>query len=347
MKKSILLVADPFITVPPDTYGGIERIVDFLAEGLLKNGRIVNLACRKNSKCLVPQTELEYSNNSRFCRIKNALRIAQITRKEKYSIIHSFGHIDLTALLWPLKYKIIQSFQSIPNKRVLCKRLNILPLKNMTFTVCGQHMVNETSSLVPTVVIHNGIKLDKFKFEDRVEKDAPFVFLGRIEPIKGAHHAIQIAKSTGRMLIIAGNISDNSQSRNYYSKMIKPNLSDRIKYIGPINDLQKNKLLGSAAALLMPIEWDEPFGIVMVEALACGTPVVGIRRGAVPEIIEDGVTGAICSDIDSMINAARNVNKYSRHCCRSAAESKFSSDLIVSKYEELYQEKLSYTYYNK
>jgi glycosyltransferase involved in cell wall biosynthesis len=341
MNKSILLVADPFISIPPETYGGIERIVDFLAEGLSKRGWITHLACKTDSKCPVLKIPLESSNYHRWSRMKNALRIARQIRKENYSIIHSFGHIDLTALLWPLNYSIIQSFQSIPIQSVLKKRLDILPLKNMTFTVCGQHMVKEISTLVPTTGIHNGVKIDKFQFVERVPEDAPFVFLGRIEPIKGTHHAIRIAKATGRKLIIAGNISDNNQSIEYFSSMVKPELSDRIRYIGPINDLEKNKLLGSAAALLMPIEWNEPFGIVMVEALACGTPVIGMESGAIPEIVEDGITGACCGSVEEMINAARFIHKYDRYSCRRVAETEFSSDVIINQYENLYNRIIS------
>lgn len=341
MNRSILLIADPFISVPPETYGGIERIVDFLAEGLSQRGWITHLACKSNSNCSVLKIPLECTKYTRWNRIINAQRIAQKARKEKYSIIHSFGHIDLTALLWPLNYRIIQSFQSIPQESVIRKRMNILPLKNVTFTVCGDHMVKDMPTILPSIPIHNGVKLDKYSFVEKVADDAPFVFLGRIEAIKGTHHAIQIAKTVGRRLIIAGNISDNNQSLKYFKSMIEPELSDQIRYIGPIDDKQKNILLGSAAALLMPIEWNEPFGIVMVEALACGTPVIGMRRGAVPEILEDGVTGACCASIDDMIKASRIVNSYSRYSCRQAAEIKFSSDIIITKYERLYKRIIS------
>jgi glycosyltransferase involved in cell wall biosynthesis len=202
-------------------------------------------------------------------------------------------------------------------------------------------MVKDISTILPTIPIHNAVIVDKYSFVNEVEDDAPFVFLGRILPIKGTHHAIQIAKTIGRRLIIAGNISDTGLSLNYFKSMIEPELSDQIRYIGPIDDTQKNMLLGSAAALLMPIEWNEPFGIVMVEALACGTPVIGMRRGAVPEIVEDGVTGSCCESLEDMIKASRNVNSYSRYSCRQAAERKFSSDIIITKYESLYQKIIS------
>jgi hypothetical protein len=131
MKKSILLIADPFISVPPETYGGIERIVDFLAEGLARRGWITHLACKSNSNCSVLKIPLQCTKYTHWNRIINAQRIAQNARKENYSIIHSFhsfGHIDLTALLWPLNYSIIQSFQSIPQESVIRKRMNILPV---------------------------------------------------------------------------------------------------------------------------------------------------------------------------------------------------------------------------
>ena len=122
---------------------------------------------------------------------------------------------------------------------------------------------------------------------------------------------------------------------------MEPYLCEQITYIGPVNDIQKNLLLGQAAAFLMPILWDEPFGIVMAEALACGTPVIGFSRGALPEIVTHGVTGACCSTIEEIIDATLNFQSFSRQECRKAAETRFSSDRIVDEYVDYYEEILS------
>jgi glycosyltransferase involved in cell wall biosynthesis len=337
----ILLVADPYVPVPPVYYGGVERIVNFLAEGLKNRGWDVTLACHPDSTCQVKRLPLCQSGFYQYSRISNLVSVAREIFTGHYDLIHSFGHCDLTAIFWPSSRLQIQSFQAPPHPGALAKRMKLLPRKNMWLTTCGHHMVKNYQHFAPTRGIHNGVKIEDFTFQASVETDAPLVFLGRIEPIKGTHHAIHIARETGRRLIIAGNLSDNELSRGYFAREIQPHLTERIEFIGPVNDVQKNQLLGSAAAFLMPIEWDEPFGIVMAEALACGTPVIGTSRGALPEIVDHGITGACCSDIGEMIEAARDVAIFRRSECRRSAERYFSSDVIIEQYVALYQEILA------
>jgi glycosyltransferase involved in cell wall biosynthesis len=198
-------------------------------------------------------------------------------------------------------------------------------------------MVKEFKDIAPTHAIHNGVRIEQFEFREQVAPEAPLVFLGRIEPIKGTHTAIQIAKATGRKLIIAGNRSNKPEMDRYFVEQVEPHLSDRIRYIGAVNDIQKNELLGSAAAFLMPIDWDEPFGIVMAEALACGTPVIGAARGALPEIVDHGITGACCESVDEMIAAVHQVENFSRHACRQSVETRFAAPIIVDQYISLYE----------
>jgi glycosyltransferase involved in cell wall biosynthesis len=198
-------------------------------------------------------------------------------------------------------------------------------------------MVKDFNDIAPTHAIHNGVRIEQFDFREQVAPEAPLVFLGRIEPIKGTHTAIQIAKATGRKLIIAGNRSNKPEMDRYFVEQVEPHLSDRILYIGAVNDIQKNELLGSAAAFLMPIDWDEPFGIVMAEALACGTPVIGAARGALPEIVDHGITGACCESVDEMIAAVHQVENFSRHACRQSAETRFAAPIIVDQYISLYE----------
>jgi glycosyltransferase involved in cell wall biosynthesis len=163
------------------------------------------------------------------------------------------------------------------------------------------------------------------------------VFLGRIEEIKGPHLAIDVARETGRRLVIAGNVPDDH--RAYFERTIAPHVDGRaVTFVGAVDDAEKNRLLGSAAALLMPVLWEEPFGIVMAEALACGTPVIGLARGAVPEVVDDGVTGFVCEDVRGMVQAVGRVSRLSRQACRSDAERRFSDTAIVDAYERLYRE---------
>src|SRR5258705_1971038 len=165
--------------------------------------------------------------------------------------------------------------------------------------------------------------------------DAPLAFLGRIERIKGTHTAIHIARASGRRLVIAGNVADE----HYFRTEVAPHLDDRmVSYVGEVDDAAKTELLGDSAALLMPIEWDEPFGIVMAEAFACGTPVIGFARGSVPEVVRHGVNGFIVRDISEASDAVGRLDQIDRDAGRRGCEGRFSCDAEVSAYESLYRE---------
>lgn len=335
--KSILLVADPFLPVPPLTYGGVERIVDILAEGLAKRGWNVTLAGHPESTCKVQLLPHPTHRCDRAGRLTNTWNLLKHLTAHRYDLIHSSAHYDLTAPLWPLPQKLIQTFHAPPIWSAFNKRVRLIPKRNLWFTTVGHHMVDAFSGIAPTEGIHNAVKIGEFTFQGHVAADTPLVFLGRIERIKGTHTAIRIAKATNRRLIIAGNRSDNPEVDRYFTEEVEPHLSDQITYIGPVDANQKDRLLGDAAALLMPIEWDEPFGLVMAEALACGTPVIGFARGALPEIVDHRSTGACCQTVDEMIEAVRHVENFSRHACRHSAQSRFSSDGLIDRYISFYQ----------
>jgi glycosyltransferase involved in cell wall biosynthesis len=333
-----LLVADPFLPVPPLTYGGVERIVDILAEGLAKRGWDVTLACHPESTCGVKILPLPSPKLGSKGRMVNAARLLAHCLRHRYDIVHTSAHYDLTTLMWPLSQKVIHTFHALPDWEPFAKRLRFIPRRNLWFTTVGKHMVPALEHIAPTTAIHNAIKITDFTYQNEVREDAPLVFLGRIQEIKGTHTAIRIAKESGRRLVIAGNRSANPEIDRFFREEVEPHLSEQITYIGSIGTTEKNQLLGEAAAFLMPIEWDEPFGLVMVEALACGTPVIGIARGAVPEIVEEGVTGACCNSTEEMIQAVKRISIYSRKACRTAAETRFSSKIMVDHYVDFYEE---------
>lgn len=308
-----------------------------LAEGLAANDWEVTLLSNPDSTCDVARIPLASRSWHGKRRAINSAHTAWQALTGGHDLVHSFAHYDLGVPLWPLPKPLIQSFQSYPHPGAFAKRINNIPRKHVWFTTCGHHMVEHFETYAPTMAIHNGIKLADFTYREQVAEDAPLVFLGRIEFIKGTHHAIRIAQETGRKLIIAGNRSNNPDTDRYFVEQVEPHFGDRVQYIGPVNDAQKNELLGNAAAFLMPIEWDEPFGIVMAEALACGTPVIGAARGALPEIVDNGVTGRGCLTVNEMIVAVKNVGSFSRRSCRLAAEENFASDKIVRKYIDFYE----------
>jgi glycosyltransferase involved in cell wall biosynthesis len=181
-----------------------------------------------------------------------------------------------------------------------------------------------------------------FQASLRIAVDAPLLFLSRVERIKGAHTAIEIAQQAGRILIIAGNKVESGEGALYWANKIAPHIDGRqIKYVGPVNNEQKRDLLSEAAALVVPVQWGEPFGIVFVEALACGTPVISCPRGALPEIIEHSRHGFLVNSVAEGVEAVRHVGTISRQVCRARAEERFSQHVVASQYESLYERILS------
>jgi glycosyltransferase involved in cell wall biosynthesis len=182
--------------------------------------------------------------------------------------------------------------------------------------------------------VHHGLPVDLFCFRERHE--GYLAFLGRISPEKQVDHAIRIAGEVGMPLKIAAKVA--KEDREYFECRIEPLLdSSFVEFVGEIGESEKNDFLGGACALLFPIDWPEPFGLVMIEAMACGTPVVAYRHGSVPEIIEDGVNGYVVSNIREALDAVRLTRDFDRRRCRETFEKRFSDRRMVDDYMELYQ----------
>ncbi len=190
--------------------------------------------------------------------------------------------------------------------------------------------------------IPNFVDTESYEFSLAVAPDAPLVFLSRVEAIKGAHLAIEVAKRTGRRLVIAGNHASSGPELDYWESSIQPHVGrDGIEYIGPVDDPAKIRLLNTAAAMIVPIQWEEPFGIVFAEALACGTPVISCPRGALPEIVREGVDGFLVRDVDEACRAVGAIGRIDRGACRRRAETSFSARAVSGRYEALYRSLLA------
>jgi len=339
-RMHIAITADPDIPVPPIGYGGIERIIHFLVEGLHAAGHDVTLFAHRDSRvsCDLVPYERE-SGRSAVDTARLATTIARGVYRRQVDIIHSFGRL---ASLAPLALHPAPKFMSYqraitPRSIRLARRLFGSSLE---FTACSRQMIAPVETIGRWHVVYNGVPLGTYTPTAAVDHDAPLVFLGRVEHIKGTHLALEVARRTHRRLVIAGNIAPEHQQ--YFDTRIAPHLDGTfITYVGAVNDAEKNALLGKAAAMLMPILWEEPFGIVMAEALACGTPVIGLRRGAVPEVIRHGVTGWIADDVEGMVTGVERVSSFDRRVCRVDAEQRFSDRVIVARYEALYQSRLA------
>ncbi len=207
----------------------------------------------------------------------------------------------------------------------------------LRFTAISHSVMQGVADLGTWHLVFNGVALSTYRFCPDPGPDAPLVFLGRVEKIKGPHLAIEIARRARIPLVIAGNVA--TEHRGFFEAEIAPYVDGvRVKYVGPVDDQQKSTLLGQARAFLMPILWEEPFGIVMVEAMACGTPVIGFSRGAVPEVVEHGVTGFVADDIDGLTAAVHRLAEIDRTRCRARVESLFSDQAIVPAYADIYRE---------
>ena len=350
MRLRIALTADPYLPVPPKLYGGIERVVHFLARGLVERGHDVTLFAHPDSRSagtLVPYGVPPHTGApARFGELVQ-VGAGLWRRRHRLDLVHSFGR--LAALLPVLPLRRLPKIQSYQRERVPwtgIARAVRLAGPSLRFTACSDSVWRERAERGPRGgawrTVPNGVEVTAYDFSAQVAPDAPLVFLGRLETIKGPHHAIAIARAAGRRLVIAGNRVEHAEGRDYFRREISPQLDgDRVTWIGPVDDTQKNTLLGSAAALLMPIEWEEPFGIVMTEALACGTPVIGFARGSVPEVVRDGVNGYLCRDRGEAAAAVARLARIDRAAVRADCEARFGDGAVVDAYERLYVEMVS------
>jgi glycosyltransferase involved in cell wall biosynthesis len=331
----IFITADPELPVPPRLYGGIERVIAELVDGLVERGHDVTLFAHAESGTrgdLIPYPASR--SRSRSDTVRNAATISSAYLARRPQVVHSFSRVAYLTPLLALPVPKVMSYQRpVTRSRVLWAQK--LARGTLRFTGCSRHLIEPVRDIGEWQVVYNCVPVDRFPFSEQVPSDAPLVFLGRIEAIKGAHLAVSAALAAGRRLIIAGTVAP--EHRDYFDAEIAPRVDGRlVEYIGPVDDAAKADLLSGAAALLMPVLWDEPFGIVMAEALACGTPVIGLDRGAVSEVVNDGVTGSVCETVDEMVQAIGRVGTLQRAACRKAAVERFSPAAIVSGYEAVY-----------
>jgi glycosyltransferase involved in cell wall biosynthesis len=336
----VAIAADPRIPVPPRLYGGIERIVHMLVCGLVERGHEVTLFAHEDSE--VPCRHVPYGGTDPQAltdTIRDTLSISRLAFNRP-DVVHSFGRLVYLAALLPLRVPKIMTYQRGPTTSRIRYAMSLAREGSLVFTGCSDHITDEIRLYAPARTIYNGVPLDTYDFQPSVPDDAPLVFLGRIAPIKGTQTAVEVAQRSGRPLVIAGNVPEDQQ--DFFHEQIESHVDgEQIQYVGPVDDEKKNELLGRAAAFLMPIEWEEPFGIVMAEAMACGTPVIGTRRGAVPEVVEDGVTGFVGDTTDALVEAVDRLNELDRSATRERCERLFSDRAVVDEYESLYEDMVS------
>jgi glycosyltransferase involved in cell wall biosynthesis len=331
----IALTADPELAVPPSHYGGIERIIDMLARALIERGHEVTLFARGGSNCPVNRIAWPGRHSTRLLdTVGNSVTLSRYVLAGRFDIVHSFSRIAYLLPILPLSMPKLMTFQRAvsPRTTAMASRLSRGTLE---FSAISRQMVEAVPLAGRWHHVPNGVPLNVYDFRECAGPDAPLVFLGRVEEIKGPHLAIEIARRAGRRLVIAGNIP--VAHRSWFEAHVAPHIDgQRVRYVGPVDDKEKNILLGEAAALLMPILWDEPFGIVMAEAMACGTPVLGLRRGAVPEVVEHAVTGFVADTVDELVTFVDRLGELDRAAARTRVERFYSDEAVTEGYLKVY-----------
>jgi glycosyltransferase involved in cell wall biosynthesis len=331
----VALIVPPFISVPPRRYGGTELFASHLAEGLSNLG--IDVVLYTNGESTLPverrwlyakgQWPLEgeiFENLSDINHGAWAARDAAescdlIHVSNAPSIVHS-RFVDV-----PFVYTIHH-----PQNRALSDFYRYYPDVNYVAISDAQR---KRESMPRLRTIHHGIDVQLYHAPRG--KRQHLTFLGRIAPVKGTHIAIEVAKQSGIPLKIAGEIQP--MFRDYYETRVKPHVDGKfIEYVGEADLAAKNELLGNSLALLFPIEWEEPFGLVVIEAMACGAPVLAFPNGSAPELVKDGVSGYLCNSVEQMAKRAKLCEKFNAGEVRSYVTANFSLQRMVGQYAELY-----------
>lgn len=336
----IAQVAPLYESVPPKLYGGTERVVSYLTEELVRMGHEVTLFASGDSETsarLVPGCARALWRDP-GCKetLPQHVKLMELVFADvsRFDLIHfhcDYVHLPLLRRLPCPSLTTLHGRVDIPEVRTLFEEYADIPLASISDS---QRRPVPSANWQGTV--HHGLPRDLHPFSEKSE--GYLAFLGRISPEKRLDRAIEIARRTGRRLKVAAKLY--AEEDDYYREMIEPLLMqsrDFIEFIGEVGGREKDEFLGKADALLFPIDWPEPFGLVMIEALACGTPVIAWREGSVPEVIEDGVTGYIVGSIDEAVSAVNRLQWLDRHDCRRAFETRFDAARMADEYVAIYR----------
>jgi len=340
----IAQVAPLYESVPPKLYGGTERVVSYLTEELVRRGHEVTLFASGDS---VTSAEL-VSGCDQSLRLNQTIQYALpyqlialdqvMQRADEFDVLHF--HIEL------LHFPFIRSL-SQRTVTTLHGRVDGADVMHFFETFAGTPLVaisEDQGTALPASslagIVYNGLPRNLLPFKHR-QPGSYLAFLGRVSPDKGPERAIEIAVRTGLPLRIAAKV--DPADRTYWEQVIEPlvRAHANIEYIGEVNEQQKAKFLGEALGLLFPIHWREPFGLVMIEAMACGTPVIAWPEGAVPEVIEEGISGHVVDSIDAAVAAVKTLHRFDRTVVRRAFERRFTAEHMAEGYLEIYRRLLN------
>ena len=345
----IAIVAPPWIKIPPARYGGIEAVIALLADGLAERGHDVTLFTVMES---VSDAQVRHFFEHEQC----SLLAGQTSIFLNAAITHSLGsYIEIAD---QGDFDIIHDntwkeglasafFIDIPVVHTLHSPLDesnkhfyelFVGRKDLHFTTISDFQQTVLPGLNYAGTVYNSIEIESYPYSE--EKEDYLLYLSRFNHEKAPHIACEAAKRLGMRLILAGKVSEPDE-HEYFDTMIKPYLNDKIKYAGEVSDEEKKRLFAGATAFVYPLQWEEPFGIVMIEAMACGTPVVTYKRGAAPELVENGVNGYLADDFEDLLDCIGKVQDIKSKRCREYVEKHFSVGAMVDGYERVYSQILN------
>ena len=332
------MIAPPWFAIPPEGYGGTEAVVASLVDQLVERGHEVTLvaagpAATRATRHITtyPEPPSELLGSSPMPEVIHAAMAAEALDGLDLDLVHDHS------LAGPLlaRGRDIPTLATIHGPSVgengdYFTRLG----RTLDLVSISRAQRNDAPHLNWAGTVYNAIDLSTFPF--RETKDRDVLWVGRFSPEKGAHVAIQAARRAGRRIVLAGKLNEPAE-QEYFDSEVRPLLGPDAEYVGEADAALKRELYAKSSCLVFPISWDEPFGMVMVEAMACGTPVVATRRGSVPEVIHDGRTGIIVDDVDDLPAAIARADELDPHACRERVAAHFDLPVMGAGYERIYQ----------
>lgn len=335
----IAMIAAPIERIPPKLYGGTERVVSALTEELVRMGHDVTLFASGDSQTSAklvaafpkPLRESYPTSAQIMERIQTTLLHlgSAYAQQDKFDIIHDHTSIFGLSYAQSSRTPVVSTLHG-------CLTQNAIPLYEKFHKPYLVTISNSQSRPAPHLnyisTIYNGLAMHHYPFSD-VHKGY-LLAVGRLCPEKGIHNAITIAQRANLPLIIAAKLEDHHME--YFNQKIKPHLNKKIRWIGEVNERERNELMKHALCFLHPLEWEEPFGLTIIEAMSCGTPVIAFNKGSMPEIIQHGKTGFLAKDIDDAVACIQKLDSIDRQYCRSYSLQHFSSRKMAREYEAVY-----------
>lgn len=342
-KLKIAQIAPIAERVPPKKYGGTERVVYALTEELVRRGHDVTLFATGDSKTSAKLVSV-YPKSLRQAKVKDPYGTNPQTmlnvgyaysQQQKFDVIHDhMGNLSI-ATANMAETPVVMTIHGVidPNYAKL-----LSTFRNPRLVTISNSQQKPAPNLNYAGTVYNGLDMTNYPFSS--SHDGYLLFVGRISMEKGVHFAIQVAEELDLPLIIAAKLDD--VDKPYFDQHIKNHLKGKIKWVGEVNEQQRNRLMSRALCFLHPVTWNEPFGLTLIEAMACGCPVVAFDKGSIPEIVIDGKTGYVVKNINAMIDDVYTVKKLiNRRDCREHALTNFNSERMTDAYEEIYFQILS------